>query len=118
MLFTTQWLSTVFPNYQGDVLTSSPIAEVTTDSRSKTQQSLFIPLVGDRFDGHHHIKQALDQGAIAMIWDENRLLPDFLPANLPIYFVPDTLVALQNLAVAYRSEEHTSELQSRGHLVC
>jgi len=104
MLFTTQWLSTVFPNYQGDVLTSSPIAEVTTDSRSKTQQSLFIPLVGDRFDGHHHIKQALDQGAIAMIWDENRLLPDFLPANLPIYFVPDTLVALQNLAVAYRKE--------------
>src|SRR5690625_6962353 len=76
MLFTTQWLSTVFPNYQGDVLTSSPIAEVTTDSRSKTQQSLFIPLVGDRFDGHHHIKQALDQGAIAMIWDENRLLLD------------------------------------------
>src|SRR5690625_53497 len=115
MLFTTQWLTTVFPNYQGDVLTSSSIAEVTTDSRSKTQQALFIPLVGDRFDGHHHVKQALDHGAVAIIWNESIPLPAFLPSNLPIYFVADTLVALQHLAIAYRKEVNPLVVRNTGY---
>ena len=104
MLFTTQWLTTVFPNHQGDVLTSPSIAEVTTDSRLETQHALFLPLVGEHFDGHHHVKQALDHGAVAIIWNESIPLPAFLPSNLPIYFVTDTLVALQHLAIAYRKE--------------
>src|SRR5207253_5944687 len=35
----------------------------------------------------------------------------------PVYFVRETEPFL-TLALAGRSEEHTSELQSRGHLVC
>src|SRR5207253_7176416 len=35
----------------------------------------------------------------------------------PIALYPDALVA-QILAASTRSEDHTSELQSRGHLVC
>src|SRR5690625_7129664 len=35
--------------------------------------------------------------------------------TLPSFFIPDVPFTLETLA---RSEEHTSELQSRGHLVC
>src|SRR5690625_5434666 len=41
----------------------------------------------------------------------------YLPIlSAPFYFVPPTL--LGPLEVQLRSEEHTSELQSRGNLVC
>src|SRR5690625_6786904 len=33
-------------------------------------------------------------------------------------FVPDTSYAVDGVVDLLRSEEHTSELQSRGHLVC
>src|SRR5690625_5522060 len=41
-------------------------------------------------------------------------------AGRPICFSPSTVATSQNSATrsASRSEEHTSELQSRGHLVC
>lgn len=39
------------------------VTEVTTDSRRVPENALFIPLVGERFDGHDYIGGALAQGA-------------------------------------------------------
>lgn len=36
---------------------------VSTDSRRVEQGCLFIPLVGERFDGHTYLTQALESGA-------------------------------------------------------
>ena len=49
----------------GTVLQSSGAAvrDVTTDSRRVPQEALFIPLVGERFDGHAYIEKALEAGA-------------------------------------------------------
>ena len=41
----------------------TPISRVETDSRSIHPGALFIPLVGDRFDGHAYINSALNSGA-------------------------------------------------------
>src|SRR5690625_7287952 len=60
MIFTTKWLTTVFPEYQGNIQSSLTINEVTTDSRVKTNHALFIPLIGENFDGHDHVRQAID----------------------------------------------------------
>ena len=38
------------------------ISGVSTDSRSCGRGSLFIPLVGERFDGHDYAAQAIAQG--------------------------------------------------------
>ncbi|CAH0527082.1 UDP-N-acetylmuramoyl-tripeptide--D-alanyl-D-alanine ligase [Vibrio hippocampi] len=43
------------------------ITHVTTDTRAITQGSLFIALIGERFDAHDFAQQALDNGAVAMI---------------------------------------------------
>lgn len=45
----------------------APILRVDTDSRKIHSDSLFIPLVGDRFDGHTYINVALDGGAVGCI---------------------------------------------------
>ena len=44
------------------------IDEINIDSRSKSQNSLFIPLKGNKFDGHAFIRQAFRNGAkVALI---------------------------------------------------
>ncbi|MGM8364223.1 UDP-N-acetylmuramoyl-tripeptide--D-alanyl-D-alanine ligase [Virgibacillus sp. W0181] len=104
MLFHTNWLTKLFPTYKGNPHGYDSIAEVTTDSRLKSHKSLFIPLIGDHFDGHDHLEQAVNNGALAVIWDENKQLPSFLPADFPVFFTSNTLNALQKLAKAYRNE--------------
>ncbi|MCT2538061.1 UDP-N-acetylmuramoyl-tripeptide--D-alanyl-D-alanine ligase [Aquibacillus koreensis] len=102
MLFTTNFLTQVFPNTKGVVNDSLPIKEVTTDSRKKGDKSLFIPLKGENFDGHDFIKDAFNNGAVATIWERNKELPAFLPTDFPVYYVEDSLQALQALAHEYR----------------
>lgn len=51
----------------GTLLQDSPaaITGVTTDSRAVSAGQLFIPLTGERFDGHAYIDAALTGGAEA-----------------------------------------------------
>ncbi|WP_226037934.1 UDP-N-acetylmuramoyl-tripeptide--D-alanyl-D-alanine ligase [Aquibacillus saliphilus] len=104
MLFSTSFLSELFPDTKGAALDNIPILEVTTDSRKKSKKSLFIPLKGESFDGHDFIKDAFNNGAVATIWEKNRELPAFLPTDFPVFFVEDTLVTLQRLASVYRQD--------------
>lgn len=104
MLFTTNWLTEIFSNYKGLTESNIKINAISTDSRKKSEQTLFIPLIGDIFDGHHYLKAAIKNGAVATLWDEQKEIPDFLPHDFPIFFVKDTIVALQELAFKYRQK--------------
>ena len=42
---------------------NTPILRVDTDSRSIHEGSVFLPLIGERFDGHAYISAALNSGA-------------------------------------------------------
>ncbi|WP_336772696.1 UDP-N-acetylmuramoyl-tripeptide--D-alanyl-D-alanine ligase [Paenibacillus sp. MMO-58] len=79
------------------------IAGVSTDTRSIQPGQLFVPLVGENFDGHNYVAQALRQGAAAALWETKREVPQEL-ADAPLLFVRDTLKALQQLATSYREE--------------
>lgn len=76
---------------------------VTTDSRAAGGGDLFVPLVGERFDGHDFAAQAAANGAKAMLWQKGRDIPADLP-DVAFLLVKDTLAALQRLASAYRNE--------------
>jgi UDP-N-acetylmuramoyl-tripeptide--D-alanyl-D-alanine ligase len=78
------------------------VSGVSTDTRGIQPNQLYIPLVGERFDGHRFVEDAAKKGAAAALWQEDRPLPDPLP--LPLVVVNDTLQALQALAAAYRRE--------------
>ena len=80
---------------------------VSTDSRGNLAGSLFVPLVGERFDGHRFLAEALAAGAAACLVQRGRLDGDVvaeLVANggRPIWLVDDTLVAYQQLALLWR----------------
>lgn len=70
---------------------------VGTDSRTIQLDQLFVPIVGEKFDGHQFARQVLDQGAGAVLWQrDHELAPEG-----PVILVDDTLTALQTLAKAY-----------------
>lgn len=75
---------------------------VNTDSRQIAPNQLYIPLTGERFDGHSFLSEAIQRGAAATLWQKDVPLPEEL--TIPLIVVEDTLVALQKLAKAYRME--------------
>jgi UDP-N-acetylmuramoyl-tripeptide--D-alanyl-D-alanine ligase len=77
------------------------IRGVTTDSRDVRPGNLFIPLIGERFDGHEYAAESAAKGAAAALWQIDHPAP---PEHIPVIFVEDTLKALQQLASAYRRE--------------
>lgn len=86
----------------GELDETLPIQGVSTDTRTLRPGNLFIPLdIGNRFDGHQFVREAIAKGAAAVLWQNNR--PD-APTDLPLIYVEDTLKSLQELARAYRQE--------------
>ena len=75
------------------------VSKVDTDSRGITAGSLFIPLVGDRFDGHAYINSALEAGAAGCFTQRER--ESYLPDKFYIR-VESTHRALRDLAVWYK----------------
>jgi UDP-N-acetylmuramoyl-tripeptide--D-alanyl-D-alanine ligase len=77
------------------------IKGVSTDTRTIQAGNLFVPLIGENFDGHAYVADAYAAGASAALWQINRPHP---PAHIPLIYVEDTLTALQQLAAGYREQ--------------
>ena len=75
---------------------------VTTDSRKISDGVLFVALRGANFDGNSFAISALDKGALYAVVDNKDIVvanPDYAER---LYYVEDTLVALQALAAEHR----------------
>lgn len=80
---------------------NAEITGVCTDSRSVEPGNLFIAIQGDRFDGHHFLKDVEAKGAIAAV--VNRRVDG---VDIPQFVVTDTLDALAKIASIHRQELH------------
>lgn len=78
---------------------------INTDSRSIRAGQWFAPIVGERFDGHQFIEEALKKGAVGFFYDKDHkeLLSESLK-DLGIE-VGDTTAALQALAHWWRQQQ-------------
>ena len=77
---------------------------VTTDSRKAGPGQLFVPLAGDRFDGHDFIGPALEAGAAGTLAEGSRIgNGDSRPPGTAVIQVSDTLAALGLTARYWRS---------------
>ena len=72
------------------------IRGVSTDTRTIQAGQLFIPLQGERFDGHDYIDSALQAGAAAVLTAKD------LDPKIPAIRVEDTMKAMLALSGAYR----------------
>ncbi len=79
------------------------VLHITFDSRDRMKQMLFVPLLGERTDGHSFITSAFENGAVAVFTSEHTLSD--IPAEQRNYawiYVEDTKAAMQRLAGWYR----------------
>ncbi|MDN5332260.1 MAG: UDP-N-acetylmuramoyl-tripeptide--D-alanyl-D-alanine ligase [Tepidanaerobacteraceae bacterium] len=80
------------------------ISGISTDSRTIKPGELFVPLIGEKFDGHDFIKMAFERGAGASLCSEDRKYKiSDLEFEKPLILVKDTKEALLKLAEYYRS---------------
>ena len=75
------------------------VSHVDTDSRNIHPGSLFIPLVGERFDGHAYINSALEGGAAGCLTQRER---ESYREDRFYIKVKDTQRALRDLAAWYK----------------
>ncbi|WJE17375.1 UDP-N-acetylmuramoyl-tripeptide--D-alanyl-D-alanine ligase [Halobacillus sp. ACCC02827] len=94
-------LSKLYPNSKGASKDSIRIESVMTDSRKEAKQSLFVPIVGESFDAHRFIGDAIKHGAVAAVWQKDIEVPALVPTDFPLFFVDDTTKALQDVADYY-----------------
>lgn len=77
------------------------IKHVITNSKEIQKDSLFVPIVGERFDAHDFIQPAFESGAVASFASKEIDLSKINP-DKTIIKVKDTKSALQALATWYR----------------
>ena len=76
---------------------------VSTDSRNIQPGQVFIALIGEKYDAHEFVDQALKRGATGAVVSKNNM--EYHPnENQGLILVEDTLKALQDLAASYRRQ--------------
>jgi len=84
----------------GSFKPDAPVGRVCTDSRQLQPGDFFVPLVGERFDGHHFLAQLPEHKVQAAVVSRSWTEP--LPSGLLHWRVDDTLLAFQQLALLHR----------------
>jgi len=78
---------------------TTEILSVSTDTRTIEHGALFIPIKGERFDGHLYIETAAEKGAVCALTEDSTVCREL---DIPLIFVESTRRALMDLAYFYR----------------
>lgn len=77
------------------------ICYVEIDSRKVKANTLFVPFVGEKVDGHDYVEKAFESGADAAFIERNLSVAK---KDKALILVKSSLIALQKLAKAYRDK--------------
>lgn len=72
---------------------------VCIDSRKIEKNNLYIPIIGEKVDGHKFMNDTFEKGA-SLSFCSNK---EYIPSNHPVIFVENTVKAMQQLAKNYRA---------------
>ncbi|NQU29584.1 MAG: UDP-N-acetylmuramoyl-L-alanyl-D-glutamate--2,6-diaminopimelate ligase [Anaerolineae bacterium] len=93
-------LSSLFSDFPRKIISGQPtdiaIREIASDSRKVQPGDLFVAMAGEYFDGHQYISQAIEQGAVAVVGEQDI-------SNLPVPYVQvaNARQAIAHLAAAF-----------------
>jgi len=84
----------------GNIDTNISIENFCTDSRNIEPNSLYIPLIGEKFDGHDFIIDSFEKGALISLTSKS------ITTEKPLILVEDTLKAFQDIAKYHRKNKN------------
>lgn len=84
------------------------IQNVVIDSREEAEKALFVPIVGEKTDGHRYVKGAIENGAEALFIKQDTKFREYIldlakEKEVAVIEVEHTVLALQRFAAWYRS---------------
>ncbi|HVO75476.1 MAG TPA: UDP-N-acetylmuramoyl-tripeptide--D-alanyl-D-alanine ligase [Ignavibacteriaceae bacterium] len=82
------------------------LESVSIDSRNISRKGLFVAIKGEKFDGHDFVSYAIENGAEAVLFSEEKY-ENFKELNIPFITVKDTLKALGDIAKIWRKKLNT-----------
>ncbi len=85
-------------DYKGS--SSEAVTDISTDTRTIKSGSLFIPIKGEKFDGHDYIDSAIEKGAVFVL---SEIEPYNEKLVNKVIYVKSTKKAIMDLAKYYRS---------------
>ncbi len=86
--------------------TDDGIEEIVLDSRKEMHNALFVPIIGERSDGHDYIDMAIKNGATAVLSSRDISPMQAQYPDVRFYQVPDTKQALQEIGYMERLRFH------------
>lgn len=94
----------------GELLTGDEnqlIEHITIDSREQAEEALFVPIIGEKTDGHKYVSGALSNGAKTLFMQKESTYKEEIlslarEAGASVVAVENTVAALQQFASWYR----------------
>lgn len=76
--------------------------EISTDTRTINEKNVFLPIVGQNFDGHDFIEKAIENGALGYFTSKS-----IISSKVKfVLLVKDTLIAYLTIAKYYKDKVH------------
>ncbi|MCC5912551.1 MAG: UDP-N-acetylmuramoyl-tripeptide--D-alanyl-D-alanine ligase [Clostridiaceae bacterium] len=100
-----QYIPNIIEACKGRLVQKGPvdyIEGISTDTRNLEEKNLFIPLIGENFDGHDFITKANENGASAVLYQKDKKIPIEMLEDITVIEVEDTLIALQQISKYYK----------------
>jgi UDP-N-acetylmuramoyl-L-alanyl-D-glutamate--2,6-diaminopimelate ligase len=82
------------------------VADIVYDSRKVQKNSIFVAIKGYKTDGHKFLQDAINKGAVAVVVEDNKAIPDELITHTQIakILVKDCRKALAELSKGFYKE--------------
>ena len=78
------------------------VSAISSNSRSVAPGELFVPLRGERFDGHAFIPEVIEKGITTILAEKHWLKANTVPDSITCIAVKNSLHALGDLAAEWR----------------
>ena len=89
-------------NCKNSINQNFSFSNISIDTRTLEKGSLFIPIKGEKFDGHNFINKAYQKGAIASLIEEKKL-QKIKKSRIPLIVVKNTKNSLKKIATFSRN---------------
>ena len=106
MPLTYNELANLFPNRRGINDSVLHFHTVTTFSQVLQPKGIFIPVYRDSGE----LNEAIENGAIAAIWDEEKTLPSYTPSYFPVFLTNDLWKGLEDMLNQLSKKISSSEI--------
>jgi hypothetical protein len=99
-------LATLFPKRRGINDAVLSFHTVSAFSQVLQPKGIFIPLYKDSGE----LNEAIENGAIAAIWNEDSILPSYTPSYFPIFLTNDLWKGIEDMLNQFSTRIASSEI--------